>query len=76
MRDANYYIFKQKSKKIPDRKASKLTSRINSKAKKALFFGCPFSIEIRILSSIISLKCAEFLVLVGIVVLGIIIRDS
>jgi hypothetical protein len=38
-------------------------------AKKALFFGHPFSIEIQTLSSIISLKRAEFLVLAGIAVL-------
>jgi len=34
-----------------------------------VFGGCPFSIEIRTLSPIISLKLAEFLALTGIVVL-------
>ena len=63
MRDANYYIFKQKSKKIPDRKANKLTSRINSRAQKTLFLVILFYIEIRTLSRIIYLKCADFLAL-------------
>jgi len=45
-------------------------------AKKVLFFGRTFSIEIRTLSSIISLKCAEFLVLTGIAGLGNINRHK
>ncbi len=40
------------------------------KAKKAPFLAALFSIEIRTISPIISLKCAEFLALAGIVVLG------
>ncbi len=57
MRDANYYIFKQKSKKT---------------AKKVPFWAALFHIEIRTLSPIISLKNAEFLNLTGIAILGIV----
>ena len=39
-------------------------------AKKELFLSYFFTIEIRTLSSIMSLKCAEFLVLTEVAVLG------
>jgi len=46
-------------------------------AKKALILDALLNIEIRTLSSIISLKCADFLVLTGIVIWGIVdIRQS
>lgn len=40
------------------------------------FFWLPFSIEIRTLSLIIYLKCADLLVVTGIVVLSIILSDG
>jgi len=43
-------------------------------AKKALFLAALFPIEIRTLSRIISLKCAEFIELWGMWVLGIVNR--
>ena len=41
-------------------------------AKKVLYWSTFFTIEIRTISPIISLKCADFLVLTGIAVWGII----
>ena len=56
MRNANYPIFKRKSKE---------------NGQKCTFFSRSFSTEIQTLSPIISLKRAEFLVLMGIAGLGI-----
>ena len=53
------------------------SNNVNKKTnKKALFFGYPFSIEIRTISTIISLKCADFLALAGIVVLGLLAKEN
>jgi hypothetical protein len=50
--------------------ASVIFSPPSKICQKSTILGHPFSIEIRTLSSIISLKCADFLVLAGILVLG------